>query len=304
MIKEDDGIFDKQQLIAIRKQAQKALESACAFGCYPTPVQQVMASAKVVVVEENILDEGFINKLRKRAGDTLKRAIDKILGVIDIKARLIYIDHSLHLIKQKFLKLHETAHIFLPWQRDIYSVVEDCKQTISPEVSESFDREANQFASEVLFQLNDFTIRASDQQFGIKVPMTLSKKYGASIYSSVRRYVATNHRSCVVLIIDPPELVLGDGFVANLRRVVTSEEFTKTMGIINWSEQFTPDDEIGAMIPINGRKMSRPRNLPLRDTNGDLHECVAESFTQGYQVFVLIHSVKKLTSKTVLFFND
>jgi hypothetical protein len=56
------------------------------------------------------------------------------------------------------------------------------------------------------------------------------------------------------------------------------------------------------MIPINGRKMSRPRNLPLIDANGDLHECVAEAFTNTYQVFILIHPVEKLSKKSVLFF--
>jgi hypothetical protein len=47
-------------------------------------------------------------------------------------------------------------------------------------------------------------------------------------------------------------------------------------------------------------KSSGKRNLVLVDRNGVRHECIAESFTQRFQVFVLIHSVRTLTAKFVL----
>jgi Zn-dependent peptidase ImmA (M78 family) len=301
MASSNDSYLDPQQLIAIRQHARKALHAADAVGCYPTPIAEVMERAKVIVVEEDVLDEGFLASIRKKAGKSLRRALSKILGVLDVKARLIYIDKSLNAVRQTFLMLHETAHAVLPWQRDIYGVVEDCEKTIAPEISESFDKEANAFASEVLFQLDDFTNLAADQAFSIKTPLALSKKYGASIYATVRRYVSTNHRNCAVVVINPPELVLGDGFRASLRRVVSSPSFDQVFGKLDWPTEFTPDDEIGAMIPIGKKRMSRPRNISLRDRNGTLHECVAESFTQGYQVFVLIHAVSKLTTKSIVF---
>ena len=300
MVSPDDSCIDPQQLVAIRKHAQIALHAADAVGCYPTPVAEVMERAKVVVVEEDVLDESFLARIRKKAGKSLKRALSKILGVLDVKARLVYIDRTLLTVRQTFLKLHETAHAVLPWQRDIYSVVEDCEKTIAPEISESFDKEANAFASEVLFQLDDFTNLAAEQPFSIKTPITLSKKYGASIYATVRRYVSTNHRNCAVVVITPPELVPGDGFKATLRRVVSSPSFDQTFGTLNWPERFTPDDEIGAMIPIGGRRMSKPRNISLLDRNGTVHECVAESFTQGYQIFILIHAVSSFTKKSIV----
>jgi len=37
-----------------------------------------------------------------------------------------------------------------------------------------------------------------------------------------------------------------------------------------------------------------------KQIDGIGHECVAESFTQGYQVFVLIVSVKAMTNTTTL----
>lgn len=301
MVKLDDSQISPEQLNAIRQQAFKALCAADAIGCYPTPVDAIMDRAKVVVVEEDVLDERFLDKLRRKAGNALKRALSKILGVLDVKSRLVYIDKTVKTVRQTFLKLHETAHAVLPWQRDIYGVVEDCEKTIAPEISEGFDKEANTFASEVLFQLDDFTKLAADEPFGIKTPLKLNKKYGASVYAAVRRYVSTNHRNCAVVVINPPEFAPGDGFKATLRRVVSSPSFDQCFGTLDWPTEFTPNDQIGAMIPIGKRKMSGPRNISLRDRNGTLYECIAESFTQGYQVFVLIHAVSSLTKKSIVF---
>ena len=187
----------------------------------------------------------------------------------------------------------------MAWQRKLYLYVEDCEKTISPEVDDHFDREANVFTSEVLFQLDVFTAEAEDYNFGIKVPIRLSKKYGASIYASIRRYVSRNWRACVVLVLDPPELMPGSGFRTNLRRVVSSGKFEEMFGEIDWPDHFTPDDEIGAMVPILGRRMSAPRAIGIRNCNGELCECVAEAFTQKYQIFILIHAVKTLAGGSI-----
>ena len=62
--------------------------------------------------------------------------------------------HAARAVKQTFLKLHETAHAVLPHQRKLYAFVEDCEKTLSREVSEQFDRKANVFAADVVFQLD------------------------------------------------------------------------------------------------------------------------------------------------------
>jgi hypothetical protein len=297
--KADDCSLSQEQRLLIRKHARLALEKADAIGVFPTPVVAVMEAAKVILADEDALAEGFLQKMRRKAGSALRRALSKVLGVLDVVARVIYLDRTLYVVKQTFLKLHETAHAVLPWQRDIYAVTEDCEKTIAPEISEAFEREANVFASDVLFQLDAFTKEANDHDFGIKVPLKLSKRFGASIYSAIRRYVSESHRACAVVVLNPPELCDRHGFVATLRRVVTSEHFAFLFGELNWPASFTPGDEIGAMIPV-GRRMSRPRPICLVDRNGTHHECVAEAFTQSHQVFVLVHEAQTLTRATVV----
>lgn len=303
MTRPADSVKDPAHLAEIRKQARAALERAGALGRYPTPVADVMAAANLLVAPEDALDNGFVARLRRKAGKAgavLKLALGKVIGVFDAKAHLVYVDRAVHSVKQIFVKLHETAHAVLPWQKPLYALVEDCEKTLAPDVADQFDREANSFAAEVLFQLDDFTARAADEPVSISVPLKLGHRYGASVYASVRRYVATHHRACAVLILEPPVMTKGVGYVAVLRRAVTSPEFDRICGPLTWPAQFTPDDELGASIPLGQRKMSRPRPCTLRNANGVVHRCVVEAFTQGYQVFLLIHSLEALTSKTIV----
>lgn len=303
MTRPDDSTLSEHQLHRVRKEAMRALEEAGALGVLPTPIHQIMAVARVEEVQEDVLNQDFLAKIRSELGKTgaaLKRALGKVVGLFDARASLVFVDRSLYVAKQSFVRLHEAAHGFLPWQRPMYSVVEDCLDSLEPEVADAFDREANVFAAEVLFQGDRFIEEASASKFSIYTPIRLSKDYGASLYSSIRQYVSKNPRTCAVLVLDPPEMREGDGFVARLRRPVQSATFTEMFGVGNWPEEFTPDDDIGAMVPIGGRKASRPRAIELTDLNGDRHECLAEAFTQTHQVFVLIHQIKALTTTTII----
>ncbi len=298
----DDYSLSDASRSLIRQHAEIALKNADAFGCFPTPIAAVMEAANVVVSEQPLIDEGFLAKLRRKsqkAGKDLLRALDKVLGVLHVAARVIYLDQTLHVAKRTFLKLHETGHAVLPWQRDIFVVTEDCEKTLAPEVAEQFEREASAFAADVLFQLDAFTDEAHQCDFNILVPVRLSKRFGASIYMSVRRYVTTHHRACAVLVLEPPLVCERLGYVSHFRRDVASPEFLRQFGTLKWPESFSPDDQIGAIVPVGGRKMSRPREIILIDRNGARRRCLAEAFTQKHQVFILIHTVATLTGNAV-----
>lgn len=303
MKKPDDCTLTTAQRERVRSEAGRALDEAGAKGIFPTPIANIMAAANVTEVEEDVLNESFIARLRTKVGNlgqTLRTALSKVLGLFHASEGLVFIDQTLHEVKKRFIRLHETGHGFLPWQRGMYAVVEDCERSLDPDVADVFDREANVFASEVLFQLDTFIDEAQSFEFSIFTPVKMSKRYGASIYSSVRQYVYKNHRACVVLILNPPTMVEGQGFQATLRRAVASESFNETFGVPSWPATYTPDDEIGAMIPFGKRRASGKRSLGLRDRNGVLHDCVAEAFTQSYQVFILVHARSTLTAARII----
>jgi hypothetical protein len=156
MRRPDDCSLTPSQLARVRKEAERALREAGALGALPTPIGRIMAAAKVQEVKEDVLSFGFVAKLRakaEQAGQTVKRAVAKILGLFHATEGLVFLDQTLKAVKKRFIGLYEAGHGFLPWQRPMYAVVEDCEKALDAETAELFDREANVFASEVLFQL-------------------------------------------------------------------------------------------------------------------------------------------------------
>jgi hypothetical protein len=295
----DDSSVTCEQLGEIRSAADQALRDAGAIGCFPTPVDQIMQAAKIETVPIP-LDAGYLALLRRKAeaaGLALLSALSKVWGVFDPKARVAFIDPETPKEKLPFLKLHEGGHALLPWQ-SIFGVFEDCRKTLDPDVKAQFEREANVFASEVLFQLDGFTAEARDLEFGLKAPLKLAKRYGASVYATVRRYVSTSDRICVVLVFNPPALAGPRGMASTLRRAITSPAFGRRFPAFVWPQVVTPGNKLGALIP-SGR-MTFPRTLALTDANAEPHEFIAEAFRTPHQTFVLLHATATLRRRIIL----
>lgn len=300
MAEPDDGGLGRRQYARVRGEAGRLLRKADAAGAFPTPVDEIVDAARIEIAAENILSEEFLSSARRRAGEALRRAAAKVIGLFDARERRVFIDRDVLPVRQTFLKLHETGHAVLPWQRDIYAVIEDGEKELDPDTAELFDREASVFAAEVLFQLDGFINEAKDLPFGMSVPINLSQRYGASIYASVRQYVSKHPRECAVIVLNAPEFEEGDGFRAAVRRVVSSPSFRKRFGELDLPRHFTPDDELGTMVPVGTARSSKPREIGLVDRDGARCECVAESFTNTYQVFILIHVSRTPAKSTVI----
>ena len=200
--------------------------------------------------------------------------------------------------KQTFLKLHETAHHELPTHKKMFKFFADCAKNLAPEIADLFEREANNFARFVLFQGDGFAVMAADHPFEIRTPMKLAKKFGASVYASAREYARTNHRACLVYILEPIELCEGDGAKAVVRRVEPSPSFERQFGRPK-DKIITLDHVLGEILPIN-RKMTKARTISIKDRNGDEHECVAEAFDTTYNVLILIYPVKAITASKII----
>ncbi|WP_282045879.1 ImmA/IrrE family metallo-endopeptidase [Roseibium album] len=299
----DDSALSQLEYSRVRKEAERALRESGAFGVLPTPMDAIMRAANIEEIRDDVLDPSLLQQLRHKAGKTgkiLKRALSKVLGVFHAPSGLVFIDKSIMAVKRRFVGFHESGHGFMPWQRAAYTHVEDCESALSPGAASLFDREANVFATEVLFQLDTFHEQASEHEFGIFTPVRLSKEYNASIYASIREYVRKNRRNCAVVVLNNPAPCENDGFTATLRRYEESDSFVEMFGTGNWPERFTPDDQIGALVPLGKTKSSGRHEIVLEDRNNDKHECIAEAFTNSYQVFVLIHEIRSLSTSMII----
>jgi hypothetical protein len=258
--------------------------------------------ARLQVAPSSIFDPAsilaYVKGRAANAGRLIKSAISKVLGIYDAMESLIHIDDTVGESKQTFLKLHETGHHEIPAHRKIYGLFQDCDKTLAPEIADQFDREANNFARFALFQGDMYARSAADHSLEIKTPMKLARKFGASVYASAREFARTNHRACIVYILEPIQYVDGYGAQAAVRRIEPSPSFAAQFGRPG-DTVITLDHILGPVLPL-GRKMTRPRSLSITDLNGTSHECVAEAFDTTHNVLILLYPVQALTASTII----
>jgi hypothetical protein len=308
-VKPDDSSLDPADLRAIELRAKSLLDRAGAWDRFPTPIDDILAAARVRVAPVSIFDPASIlaylkdKAARAAAGVvgaalTVKSALSKVFGLYDGDEELIHIDGTVGETKQNFLKLHETAHHDLPVHRKTFRIFQDCEKTLAPEIADQFEREANNFARFALFQGDRYARLAADSALEIKSPMKLAKQFGASIYAASREFARTHHRSCVVYVLEPIEHLAPYGARAQVRRIEPSPSFAAQFGRPQ-DLVITLDDPLGRLLPI-GRRMTRPTTLSMMDRNGTAHECVAEAFDTTHNVIILLFPVRALTKTMIV----
>lgn len=300
-MKSDDSSLQPFELAAVERQAQDLLNRASAWGRFPTPVEDILDAAKLRVAPKGMFDAAafltFVKNKTVQAAQSLKSALSKVLGLYDANEQIIHIDDSVGRSKQTFLKLHEAGHHELPTHRKIFRMFQDCEQTLAPTIADQFEREANNFARYTLFQGAAYGQIAADMPMGVRTPIKLSTKFGASVYASAREFARTNHRPCLVYILEPIQMSPGFAAYADVRRIEASPSFAQQFGIPN-VERINASHALSNLLPI-GRKMTKPTQLVYSDRNGDRHECLGEAFDTTHNVLLLIYPIKALTGPII-----
>jgi Zn-dependent peptidase ImmA (M78 family) len=289
----DDSLLDASQLATVRRHADLLLREASALGRFPTPVDDIMAAAKLTVVDDEVLNEGMLRQFLKKAKSgiaaTIKSALSKVLGLFEATDRLVVIDKEAPKPRKPFIKLHEAGHGTLPHQAKVYALIHDCEKTLDAEITDLFEREANVFASEALFQGEIFAKEAQQVHFGIKAPIALAKKFGSSNYAAFRRFVITNSDACCVVVLEPAVHDLNGGFSAEVRRVVMNKSFEKIYDGTVLCSTVTHSHVLGPVMPR--KRMTFDHEIVLTDRNKDERICIAEAFDTKHQTLVLVRDV-------------
>lgn len=297
MVKPDDSTLSPHDLKIVETRAHKLLSESAAWEQYPVPIADILAAAKVTLAPKNAFDPAWMASYLKdkahEAENKIKAAVSKVLGLYDAEERIIHIDNSVRESKKNFLMLHETGHHEIPAHRKMFRFFQDCLETLSPEIADHFEREANNFARYVLFKGQSFADMASDSELGIKTPMSLAKKFGASVYASCREYARTNHRECMVYVLEQPTENDILGPYCDVRRIECSPSFEHKFGT-SQDQNISEGHILWPIIPFY-RKMTKPTAINLKDRNGQMHECLAEAFDTTFNVIILIYPVQSLT---------
>lgn len=239
----------------IEKISYDLLKQSKALDVFPTPVDKLLIFSDLVVnrnVNLASVEESFLSK----ASVQFKSALNKVKGILDRRERTIYLDLSLPLSSQGFIKLHETGHDLLYWQKEIIEFLDD-DLTLSPDVQEQFEVEANYFASITLFQQDRFNNSSRKYPLDINSTIKLAKEFGASIHATMRRYVETSDLKCSLLVL---KNMSNFGISPNceIRDYFCSFSFNKEFGEIDWPEKlgykwpFVKDYYFGKKLVQNG----------------------------------------------------
>lgn len=291
MTRPDDSLLQPHELANVQRHADRLLREASAIGRFPTPIDDIMAAAKLTVVEDEVLNENLLRQFLKKAksGIASIKAFSKVLGLFDASDRLVVIDKEARKPRVPFIKLHEAGHGTLPHQSKIYALIHDCEKTLDADITDLFEREANVFASEALFQGEVFTKEAEQLDFGVKAPVALARKFGSSNYAAFRRYVITSSNACCVVVLEPAVRHLDSSFSAEVRRVVMNKSFEKIYDGTGLAATVTGSHVLGPVIPR--KRMTFDHEIVLTDRNSDERICIAEAFDTGRNILILIKDV-------------
>lgn len=185
----------------IGRRTEKLLRAADADGRLPTPVEDIVAAAKLEEAAESWLSESSLVGVPEYLAKKMRKLRGKAHAALDRRTREIHISPDIeHDGQRRFKTLHEVTHDILPWQEDI--AYADDGMTLSWSTRMKFEQEANQGGAELLFQRDLFDAMAADYEVGFPAIVELSERFGSSIHASFRRFVETHRHSMAGLVLD------------------------------------------------------------------------------------------------------
>jgi len=277
--------YTKQQ---IEKIAYELLKSSRVLDNFPTPVDDIVSHADLLVdmgVDLSKIETSFFRKLTI----DFSKILSKVRGVLDRKEKTIYLDLSQPATRRNFVKLHEAGHHLLPWQKAIFDCI-DNDQTLSHEIHEQFEAEANYFASTVLFQHDRFQDQMSKLDLSIGATISLAKTFGASNHATMRKFVECSTKRCALLVLEKHELA-GNTPLYKVRDYFQSEKFTSSFGEIAWPDRLGYTWEF--VKDYFHRRRLKTDGLLVLTTKAGEEEFEYHFFNTTYNGFVLIFPKKE-----------
>lgn len=200
--------------------AEEILLRAGAAGVLPTPVDELIKAADLAAPADPTLHlERFLASLAATVRDEWSNAIQKVRGIADLRERAIYVPADVNGRRERYVKAHELGHQSIPWHhvngayRD-----DDDSLRLGTETQELFDREANCFAAEVLFQGRRFQRRARDYRSSFEAVFTLADEHAASRHATLWRYVEEQDERLALVSFWPSHYSVDDEGYPVLRR--------------------------------------------------------------------------------------
>lgn len=272
---------DLEAAKSIDKRVDRLLRAADAYGRFPTPVDDIVAAAKLTLVDDLVLDDSKIAKAPLYLRSLLRSAKQKIQGLVDRRERVVHISPDIeHEAKRRFVKLHETTHDILPHQQDL--VYADTHETLSLATKRLFEREANQGAAELLFQRKHFMHDANDHEIGMATVWLLAERYGSSFHAALRRYAECHDAAVAAIVFNPTPVALTPK-TWKREEAMATRAWQDRFGSMKWP--FRMDTVTHPFVAALDFPLSE---IAMVDLTGDKVTVRIETQSNGYKRFALV----------------
>jgi hypothetical protein len=237
------------------------------------------------------LSFNFARELPDEAKKTVAGGTPRAL--LSFADRVVATDESLDEKRARFSVLHEIGHYVLPHHEHTLYV---CDETgLSYATRLVMEKEANEFAADLLFLGDRFSVEANSRQISARTVKELAAKYRASFEATARRFAENNFRSCMLIVFKPeqkPNAVDVDAIPTwTVRYCIASPAF-KTRYFEKVSGMVPPEAVAAVTQPGHDIANSFVRELGITGRAGDESTFRAEFFCNTYNIFCLLTPVK------------
>ena len=244
--------------------------------------------------DPNMLDD-IVNRIRVASIQVYKRPslLLDVVKKLSLKAlylpdkKRILLDNDLPKLKHRWNTAHEIGHSILPWHGEV--MLGDNEHTLSKSCHESFEREANLAAGNLLFLRNRFLEEALSRPFNFNGINELKNIFGNTISSTLYHFVET-------IGVDKPMLGMISchphidrrpvNFDVNkpCRHFILSPAFLDRFGLLTEHEIF---QMISSYSGFQGGGILGGDNFIIKDKNRDPHIFYFETFFNRYDALTL-----------------
>ena len=275
---------------SIRSEAERFLATH-GFSTPPLPPDQALAARNLEVAQLSLDD--LLVKANLPPEDH-----QSIQAMLDAQERAVAFRRGLPSQKKNWGSLHEVAHEFLPWQRELLYC---CPLLRLPaNVQKQLEAEADVFAAEAFFFGKQFQEQAFGGDVGLTTAIELATSvYGTSLHSTFAHYVEESPVPRCLLVWKPKNgngRLPASGDMA-LQYYVKSKGFHGHVG----PGQIADPDGVVTKLFKNSTLGVIKHEMTFADGSVQNYVAQAESFSNSYTAFTLISqptrkSVQQVTS--------
>lgn len=265
---------------AIRSHAVALLREIDALqSAEPVDLEEAYATAKLVQVGAIELTPEERRGLKQRFGDLVEGALKRLLGVLHTDSGHVYVKADLHVLKKRFVLGHEAGHAVLPDHRAVFAHLDD-KHRLSPEFNDLLERQANQFAVELLAKGDRLREQFDDSTARTSLIEDLSRDYAMSLQAVARRIAEESRQDVAVAM--SWRAFQGQGHLMP-PKLYCSRSFEQRM---LWRSGRAPTEEIRSAVKLAACGTAAP---PILTTDARSHpvEIAVDGLDALYAVIAL-----------------